>query len=448
MGSKDRKFSLLTFLFFHHISRNCYNFAALFAYHDYLQTSHHDRQQHEEANNISYSMMNNLNRIILKQGKEKSVLRRHPWIFSGAIARKEQQLHDGDVVEVYGSQGDYLATGFYHNNTIAVRIFSFNQCLPDHKFWQGKLKDAIDYRKSLSLPNFTTNMFRLINGEGDDFSGLVVDIFDNHVVMQFHSMGMYNIRDILIDNIKNLIPNVKAIYIKNAIENVDSFQDGWVFGTLDERIIASENGVRFVVDVENGQKTGFFLDQRDSRALVGTLSEGRNVLNMFCYSGGFSLYALKNGAKHVDSVDISRKAISLVDENVDLLGKEYSDKHKSHCEDVFAFLDKMPDDYYDLIVLDPPAFAKHHRVKEQGIKGYRNINKKAMEKIKHGGFLFTFSCSQAVGRDDFQTAIFSAAAISGKEVRIVQHLQQSPDHPINIYHPEGEYLKGLLLQVR
>ena len=393
-----------------------------------------------------------LPRIILRPGKEKSLQRRHPWIFSGAIARKDKDVHDGDIVEVYDAQRQYLATGHYQPTTIAVRIFSFEQRDINRDFWRGKLLNAIAFRKSILLPNPQTTMYRLVNGEGDGMPGLIIDVYGRHLVMQVHSMGMYRLRETLAELLTELIPSTQAICLKTAIETDDNeevaLDSGWIYGQPDKEVIASENGILFKIDILNGQKTGFFLDQRDSRAMVGELAKDRTVLNMFSYSGGFSLYALRGGAQHVDSVDISQKAIDLVEENVQLMGGDFAQRHNAVCEDVFAYLDRMPDHYYDLIVLDPPAFAKHHRVKEQGIKGYRNINRKTMEKIRPGGLLFTFSCSQAISRDDFQTLVFSAAALAGKNVRVVRHLQHAPCHPVSIFHPEGEYLKGLLLEVR
>ena len=393
-----------------------------------------------------------LPRIILHPGKEKSLQRRHPWVFSGAIARKDKDLHDGDIVEVYDAQRQHLATGHYQPTTIAVRLFSFEQRSIDRDFWREKLLNAIEFRRKVLLPNTQTTMYRLVNGEGDGMPGLIIDVYGRHLVMQVHSMGMYRLRETLAELLTELIPSTQAICLKTAIETDDNeevaLDSGWIYGQPDKEVIASENGILFKIDILNGQKTGFFLDQRDSRAMVGELAKDRTVLNMFSYSGGFSLYALRGGAQHVDSVDISQKAIDLVEENVQLMGDDYAQRHNAVCEDVFAFLDRMPDHYYDLIVLDPPAFAKHHRVKEQGIKGYRNINRKTMEKIRPGGLLFTFSCSQAISRDDFQTLVFSAAALAGKNVRVVRHLQHAPCHPVSIFHPEGEYLKGLLLEVR
>ena len=406
-----------------------------------------------QAKRITNDMTNNsiMSRIILRPGKEKSLQRRHPWIFSGAIARKDKDLHDGDIVEVYDAQRQYLATGHYQPTTIAVRLFSFEQRSIDRDFWREKLLNAIEFRRKILLPNPQTTMYRLVNGEGDGMPGLIIDVYGRHLVMQVHSMGMYRLHKTLAELLAELLPDTKAICLKTAIETAEdedvAMENGWIYGQPDEEVIASENGILFKIDIVNGQKTGFFLDQRDSRAMVGELAKDRTVLNMFSYSGGFSLYALRGGAQHVDSVDISQKAIDLVEENVRLMGGNFAQRHNAVCEDVFAFLDRMPDHYYDLIVLDPPAFAKHHRVKEQGIKGYRNINRKTMEKIRPGGLLFTFSCSQAISRDDFQTLVFSAAALAGKNVRVVRHLQHAPCHPVSIFHPEGEYLKGLLLEI-
>ena len=405
------------------------------------------REQLRDRERLEHS----LPRIILRPGKEKSLQRRHPWVFSGAIARKDKDLRDGDIVEVYDAQRQYLATGHYQPTTIAVRVFSFEQRDIDRDFWREKLLNAIAFRKSILLPNPQTNMYRLVNGEGDGMPGLIIDAYNRHLVMQVHSMGMYRLRKTLAELLAELLPDTKAICLKTAIETAEdeevATENGWIYGQPDEAVIASEHGILFKIDILNGQKTGFFLDQRESRAMVGELAKGHTVLNMFSYSGGFSLYALRGGAQHVDSVDISQKAIDLVEENVRLMGGDFAGRHNAVCEDVFAYLDRMPDYYYDLIVLDPPAFAKHHRVKEQGIKGYRNINRKTMEKIRPGGLLFTFSCSQAISRDDFQTLVFSAAALAGKNVRVVSRLQHAPCHPVSIYHPEGDYLKGLLVEV-
>ena len=391
-----------------------------------------------------------LKQIILHKGKEKSVKRFHPWIFSGAVAKKSGGLFDGDIVEVFDSEMNYLATGHYFNNSICVRIFSFERVIPDYDFWKNKIENAVIVRQRLNLiNNENTTMFRLINGEGDFMPGLIADWFDGNIVMQFHSYGMWLLRDSFKDILTDIFnENVKSIYDKSSgtLTDIKGFQakDELLYGNLGE-VIVKENGIPFEIDIINGQKTGFFIDQRDNRALVGEYANGRKVLNLFCYTGGFSLYALNAGAELVHSVDISAKAMALTDKNANRLSKHVL--HRSYTEDVFRFLDNMPENYYDLIVLDPPAFAKHHSAREQGIKGYRNINRKAMEKIKSGGILFTFSCSQAISKDDFSTMAFSAAALENKSVRIIKHLEAGPDHPVSIFHPEGRYLKGLMLLV-
>lgn len=392
-----------------------------------------------------------MKKIILHKGKEKSLQRFHPWIFSGAVAKKDRNIQNGEIVEVLDFRGEFLAMGHYHDSSIVVRVFSFEPVLPTYDFWKNKMQKALEFRQSIGLINNPdTNMFRFINGEGDGMPGLIIDIYNGNAVLQFHSYGMYLLKETFVKILQELFPDLKSIYNKSGLtlseQEETNGEDELLYGELSP-FIAKENGIPFNIDIPGGQKTGFFLDQRDSRAMVGTLSKGHRVLNMFCYSGGFSMYALQGGATHVDSVDISRKAIDLTEANVALLGKEAESRHTAYCEDVFKFLEEMPDQFYDLIVLDPPAFAKHHRVKEQGIKGYRNINRKAMEKLRPGGLLFTFSCSQAISIDDFKTIAFSAAAMEHKNVRIVHQLQHALDHPVNIYHPEGNYLKGLLLAI-
>lgn len=392
-----------------------------------------------------------MKKIILQRGKEKSLQRFHPWVFSGAIAKKDKGIQNGEIVEVRDFKDNFLALGHYHDSSIVVRVFSFEQFLPTYDFWKNKFIQALRFRESIGLINNPeTTMFRFINGEGDGLPGLIIDVYDNNAVMQFHSYGMYLLKDTFVQILKEILPGLKSIYNKSGLTLADidetKFEDELLYGELNE-LIAKENGIRFNIDIPGGQKTGFFLDQRDSRAMVGQLAKGHRVLNMFCYSGGFSMYALQGGAIHVDSVDISRKAIELTEANVALMGEEAEKRHSAYCQDVFKFLEEMPDQAYDLIVLDPPAFAKHHRVKEQGIKGYRNINRKAMEKLQPGGFLFTFSCSQAISMEDFKTIAFSAAALAHKNVRIVHQMQHALDHPVSIYHPEGNYLKGLLLAI-
>ncbi len=392
-----------------------------------------------------------MKRIILHKGKEKSLLRFHPWVFSGAVAKMDRGIVNGEIVEVCDHSGAFLALGHYHDNSIAVRVFSFEPVTPDYNFWRDKLLRAFRFRQSIGLTdNPDTTMYRLVNGEGDGLPGLIIDLYDGNAVLQFHSFGMYQLRDVFVQCLHELFPNLLSIYNKSGLTLGETEQftpeDELLFGELGA-VRAKENGIAFNIDIQGGQKTGFFLDQRDSRAMVGELARGRNVLNMFCYSGGFSTYALRGGAVHVDSVDISRKAIELTEGNIQLLGGDAPQQHTAYCKDVFAFLEEMPSQQYDLIVLDPPAFAKHHRVKEQGIKGYRNINRKAMSKLKPGGLLFTFSCSQAISIDDFRTIAFSAAAMENKTVRVVHQMQHALDHPVSIYHPEGDYLKGLLLAV-
>lgn len=393
-----------------------------------------------------------MKRITLQKGKEKSLLRYHPWVFSGAVARKDKGIEEGDIVEVYNSDNQYLATGHYHDSSTCVKVFSFEQVEPDEVFWTEKLANAFNYRRSLGLTdNFETTAFRLVNGEGDFLPGLIIDWYNGNVVLQFHSYGMYRLRDTFVKALLNIFGNkIQSIYDKSSATLTDGDgqppADQLLYGNFDE-VLVRENGVPFYIDIIKGQKTGFFLDQRENRNLVGHYSAGKDVLNLFCYSGGFSAYALKGGARRVDSVDISKKAIELTEKNIAELGASFAEKHHAFAENVFDFLEKVPDYGYEVVVLDPPAFAKHHKVKEQGIKGYRNLNRLAMRKVAKGGFLFTFSCSQAISKDDFQTIVFSAAAMEGIPLRVVRHLEAGADHPVDIFHPEGSYLKGLLLQL-
>ena len=394
-----------------------------------------------------------MKKITLQRGKEKSLLRYHPWVFSGAIARKDNDIAEGDIVEIYSFDNQYLATGHYHNSSTCVKVFSFEQVEPDELFWTEKLANAFEYRRSLGLTdNFDTNAFRLVNGEGDYLPGLIIDWYSGHVVLQFHSYGMYRLRDTFVKALLNIFGNrVKSIYDKSSatLPEINGSQpvDQLLYGSFDE-VIIRENGVPFYIDIINGQKTGFFLDQRENRDLVRKYAAGNDVLNLFCYSGGFSAYALMGGARRVDSVDISKKAIELTEKNIAELGASYVEKHNAFAENVFDFLEMMSPDYgYEVVILDPPAFAKQHKVKVQGIKGYRNLNRLAMRKVAKGGFLFTFSCSQAISKDDFQTIVFSAAAIEGIPFRVVRHLEAGADHPVDIFHPEGSYLKGMLLQL-
>jgi 23S rRNA (cytosine1962-C5)-methyltransferase len=395
----------------------------------------------------------NFAKIILKYKKEESLLRFHPWVFSGAIQKIIGNPKEGDCVEIYSSENQFCAIGHYQVGSIAVRVFSFEQEKPTYDFWKEKLQNAYDLRKSLGLAESDdTNAYRLVHGEGDFLPGLIVDVYQETAVVQAHSVGMHNIRE----TISNAIVEISKGKIKNVFyksENTLPFKaniettDSYLIGECDEQnCLAVENGLKFHVDWLRGQKTGFFVDQRENRSLLERYAKGKDVLNMFCYTGGFSFYAMRGGAKSVTSVDSSAKAIELTDQNVSL-NFPNDERHKALATDAFKFLDNMKKDEYDLIILDPPAFAKHRDVLRNALQGYKRLNAKAFEKIRHGGILFTFSCSQAVNKEQFRLAVFSAAAISGRKVRILHQLTQPADHPINIYHPEGEYLKGLVLYV-
>ena len=377
-----------------------------------------------------------MKKVVIQKGKEKSLQRFHPWVFSGAIARKDKNIEEGEIVEVYDANANFMAMGHYHTSSISVRVFSFEKVEPDYSFWKKKIEQAINYRKLIYLyESEHTTLFRLVNGEGDGMPGLIADWYDGHLVLQFHSYGMFLMREMLTEIFKELLAGrLKSIYNKSATtlseSNAFAPSNELLYGQLDDRVLVHENGVPFFVDIPQGQKTGFFIDQRDNRKMVGEFCEGKKVLNLFCYTGGFSAYALFNHAELVHSVDISKRAIE-----------------QSYVANVFDFIEEMSAHFYDVIIVDPPAFAKHHKVKEQGIKGYRNINRKVMEKVKPGGMVFTFSCSQAISKEDFQTIVFSAAAMERKNIRIVKHLQHALDHPVNIFHPEGSYLKGMALCV-
>ena len=391
----------------------------------------------------------NYKKIQLKRGKEDSLGRFHPWIFSGAIARIEPGIEEGDTVEVCSSTGDFLAVGHYQIGSIAVRILDFGKREIDESFYTERLSQAYLLRKSLGLIRPDNNAFRLVHGEGDFLPGLVIDIYGDTAVVQAHSPGMHFARSIIANALTSLDGiNVKNVYYKSETTlpykaNLDP-QNDYIIGSFTSNV-AMENGLKFHVDWLKGQKTGFFVDQRENRSLLEHYSQGRTVLNMFCYTGGFSFYAMRGGAKLVHSVDSSAKAIQLTTDNVELNFPGDS-RHKAFAEDAFKYLDEMKSDY-DLIILDPPAFAKHKSALKNALIGYRKLNAKAFEKIKPGGILFTFSCSQAVSKEQFRLAVFSAAAMSRRKIRILHQLTQPSDHPINIYHPEGEYLKGLVLYV-
>ncbi len=393
-----------------------------------------------------------MKKVFIQRGKEKSLQRFHPWVFSGAIARKDNHIAEGEIVEVFDAFDNFLAMGHYHTSSISVRVFSFEKQLPDRDFWKKKIEQAINYRKLIYLfDNEDTTLFRLVNGEGDGMPGLIADWYNGHLVLQFHSYGMYLMRELLTDIFREILAGrLKSIYNKSATTLSESKafvpSNELLFGELEDEVLVKENGIPFYVDIPQGQKTGFFIDQRDNRKMVGEFCRDKKVLNLFCYTGGFSAYALQGGAELVHSVDISKRAIEQTSANMSLLDA-LAGKHEAFAANVFDFIEEMPAGFYDVIIVDPPAFAKHHKVKEQGIKGYRNINRKAMEKVKPGGLIFTFSCSQAISKEDFQTIVFSAAAMEHKNIRIVKHLQHALDHPVNIFHPEGSYLKGMALGV-
>jgi len=394
--------------------------------------------------------MKNYPKVLLKPGKEKSVLRYHPWIFSGAIKSIDSNIAEGDIVEVFTDNNDYLATGHYQIGTITVRIFSFNRVEPDKKYWKSKLFSTISLRQKIGLLGSThTNVMRLVNGEGDGFPGMIIDFYNGTIVLQSHSIGMYYLRDIFTEALREIFGD-KVVGIFDKSESTLPYKanvphkNEFLFGAS-QQIVVSEYGSKYIIDVEEGQKTGFFIDQRENRKLLESYSKDANVLNVFSYTGGFSISALKGNAKLVHSVDSSLRAVDLAQKNINL-NFENTDKHQAFSVDAFDFLDNI-DNKYDLIILDPPAFAKHQDVLDKAIKGYRNINRKAIEKIRPQGVIFTFSCSQVISKEEFKKTVFSAAALAKREVRILHQLTQPADHPVNIYHPEGEYLKGLVLFV-
>ncbi|MBR5728398.1 MAG: class I SAM-dependent rRNA methyltransferase [Muribaculaceae bacterium] len=389
-------------------------------------------------------------KIILKKGKEESLQRFHPWVFSGAISHGDDTIEEGDLVTVFSHNGTLIGNGHYQIGSIAVRMLTFDDTAIDCAFFEQRLRDALRVRQSLGLMRDDNNAFRLVHGEGDFLPGLVIDIYGNTAVMQAHSPGMHFSRDLIAQALTHLPDNlVRNVYYKSETTlpykaHLDP-QNDYIIGSYDTDV-AMENGLKFHVDWLKGQKTGFFVDQRENRRLLEQYSKDRKVLNMFCYTGGFSFYAMRGGAQLVHSVDSSAKAISLTNENVRLNFPD-DPRHEAFAEDAFKFLDNMAQDAYDLIILDPPAFAKHKSALRNALIGYRKLNAKAFEKIAPGGILFTFSCSQAVNKEQFRLAVFSAAAQSRRRVRILHQLSQPADHPINIYHPEGEYLKGLVLYV-
>ncbi len=391
-----------------------------------------------------------MNKIILKPGKDRSVFRFHPWIFSGAIANTEGNLQEGNLVEVYNSEQRYLATGHCQIGSIAVRILTFEEENIDYNFWKKRIENACQMRKAIGITNSSTNnVFRLIHGEGDHLPGLIVDYYAGVAVVQFHTVGMFLEKENITRALREVLGNkITAIYNKSestlpykaAIEP----KNGYLYGKA-ENFIAIENGLKFNVDWLEGQKTGFFIDQRENRSLLEKYAKDKNVLNMFCYTGGFSFYAMRGGAKSVHSVDVSARAIELTKQNVELNFPGDS-RHEAFAEEAFKFLESSYGKY-DLIILDPPAFAKHQNVLNNAIQGYKKLNRKGIEVIKPGGIIFTFSCSQVMTKELFRQTVFTAAANTGRKIRILHQLTQPADHPVSIYHPEGEYLKGLVLYV-
>ena len=394
--------------------------------------------------------MTKYKQIWLRKGKEESLLRFHPWVFSGAIARIDEGVDEGEVVRVVTNSGDFIAVGHYQQGSIAVRVLTFNDVAIDDTFWASRLQSALAMRQAIGIAdNPLNNTYRLVHGEGDNLPGLIIDVYGETAVMQAHSIGMHLCRkQIAASLIEVMNGRVKHIYYKSETTLPFMTADdmnGFLTGGSDENI-ATENGLKFRVDWLKGQKTGFFVDQRENRSLLERYAHGKRVLNMFCYTGGFSFYAMRGGAELVHSVDSSAKAIELTKENVELNFPD-DPRHEAFCEDAFKFLEGISLTSYNLIILDPPAFAKHRGALHNALKGYMRLNQKAFEKIERGGILFTFSCSQVVTKEHFRNAVFTAAALAKRKVRILHQLHQPADHPINIYHPEGEYLKGLVLYV-
>ena len=394
-------------------------------------------------------------KIILKKGRDESLRRFHPWVFSGAIAQVQGNPAEGDIVAVHASDGSFLAYGHYQIGSISVRVLSFDADVLAPDFWEIMLARALQVRVACGLHGSQeTTCYRLVHGEGDNLPGLIIDYYDGVCVMQAHSAGMFRAKGHISEALQKVYgPQLKAVYDKSSgtapykagLELVDGYLYKREDFVVDE-LTVRENGRKFIVNWTEGQKTGFFLDQRDNRALVGSLSAGRNVLNLFCYTGGFSIYALANGAAHVDSVDSSKKAMMMVDRNVLENGFDPS-RHTSLCCDAIEYLRDVPEGKYDLMIVDPPAFAKHRGALKNALRAYQRLNAAAISKVAPGGFIFTYSCSQVVDKEAFALAVFSAAAQCGRSVRILDRLNQPCDHSVNIYHPEGEYLKGLLLYV-
>lgn len=388
--------------------------------------------------------------VYLKSGKEEALKRFHPWIFSGAIQHVEDNICEGEVVRVLSNDGNFLAVGHYQVGSITVRILSFDDVEINDEFWKARLSSSLQMRMAIGITDIPdSNTYRLVHGEGDGLPGLIIDCYNDTAVLQAHSVGMHICRETICKNLVEIMDGrIHHVYYKS--ETTLPFkaelaqENGFLYGGGCDNI-AFENGLKFRVDWLKGQKTGFFIDQRENRSLLEKYAQGRSVLNMFCYTGGFSVYAMRGNAKLVHSVDSSAKAVELTNQNVAMNFPE-DDRHQAFCEDAFKYLDTN-DGKYDLIVLDPPAFAKHRGALHNALKGYTRLNVKGLERIKSGGILFTFSCSQVVTKEHFRNAVFTAATQAGRKVRILHQLHQPVDHPINIYHPEGEYLKGMVLYV-
>ena len=394
----------------------------------------------------------NVKQAILLDGKEKSLSRRHPWLFSGALKSVEKGVQEGDMVRVFSNKGDFLCVGLWQSGSIAIKILSFEDVEINYGFMVERVRKAMELRRLCGLfDDGDTTIFRLVNGEGDFLPSLIADFYEGLVVLQFHSVGMWRLKEEIVGAFKEVLQSdCKAVFSKSSStlpkQSGISAKDEFLFCSLPEDWFAKENGLTYRIDYAMGQKTGFFIDQRENRRLVGEYAKGKRVLNAFAYTGGFSLSALKGMAKEVVSLDISARAVEICEKNAEMNFPQ-SNVHRGEVADVLDYLDTLEKGRFDLIILDPPAFAKHQRNLQQALKGYRAINQKAMEKIAGGGLLFTFSCSQAVSKDDFATMLFSCAALSGRKVRIIKQLAAGCDHPQSIFHPEGGYLKGTLLYV-
>tara|TARA_B100000768_G_scaffold149049_1_gene143217 strand:+ start:3139 stop:4320 length:1182 start_codon:yes stop_codon:yes gene_type:complete len=392
-----------------------------------------------------------MKKVTLKPAKEKSLLRKHPWVFSGAIKNVEKDTKDGSIVEIFSNKDNYLATGHYNEGNISVRIFDFERQEINEEYWKKKIKKAYDQRINTIEISSTNNVYRLVHAEGDQLPGFICDIYNKVAIFQFHSIGMWKHKEVFTKIVLELLP-LDVIYDKSEktlpkvyIEEF-KIQDCYLFQKKEiSKTKVIENGNEFLIDWETGQKTGFFIDQRENRQYLGELAKDKKILNTFCYSGGFSIYALNNGAKEVHSLDSSQRAIDLLEDNLNFVS-DFKDNHRSIIDDAKEYMKNL-DDQYDIIILDPPAFAKHMKVKHKALQGYKRLNTRAIEQIKPNGILFTFSCSQVIDNNLFRHMVLSSAILAGRNVSILKQMHQPADHPINIFHPESEYLKGLVLKV-